>query len=147
MSLNDPLKSIEIKKLVFQWFKKLTDHAPVEEMIAMLSSRSLTMKFPEVSFTTEADFRNWYKTVTNKFFDQVHEVKTLDITIDGPKANVFLVVNWQARTWEPPDGYSKWEGVYAHQTWIVERDPENGDPVISMYAVTDFDPMDGPLRI
>ena len=62
-------------------------------------------------------------------------------------AEVKLVVNWQARIWEPPDAYSKWEGVYAHQNWVIERNPITGKPGISRYAVNKFESMAGPLKI
>ena len=42
-----------------------------------------------------------------------------------------LVVNWQAKVWNPPDAKSKWLGMDACQTWVVRllgrraaRDPE-----------------------
>ena len=71
----------------------------------------------------------------------------VDIVIDGDKADVKLVVNWQARTWDPPAGYSGWEGVYAHQTWLVERNGDTGKAAISRYSVDRFEPMEGPLQI
>ena len=30
-----------------------------------------------------------------------------------------LVVNWQAKVWNPPDAKSKWLGMDARQTWVV----------------------------
>ena len=32
-----------------------------------------------------------------------------------------LVVNWQAKVWNPPDAKSKWLGMDARQTWVVTR--------------------------
>lgn len=141
------LTTVSVKKLIYTWFKKLTDHAPVDEMLAMLNVDSLQMKFPEATLTSEQQFRDWYTTVTNKFFDQVHELKMLDVALDGDVATVELVVNWQARTWEPPAGYSGWEGVYAHQSWTVAISDKTGIPAITTYDVHTFEPMDGPLRI
>jgi hypothetical protein len=147
MQENKPLTTFEVKELVYYWFKKLTDHEPIEEMLQMLNTKKLEMSFPDTAIRSEEDFRSWYKTVTNLFFDQVHELKMLDIVINGDKADVKLVVNWQARTWEPPAGYSKWEGVYAHQTWLIEKNSNTGKPVISTYIVDKFEPMAGPLKI
>lgn len=148
MTSNKELTQADIKKLIYTWFKKLTDHAPVEEMVEMLDENDLEMKFPEATLKGVDDFKEWYHTVTHKFFDQVHELKMLDITIDGPQATVSLVVNWQARSWDPPAGYSKWDGVYAHQTWTVVADHPGEQPaVIQRYSVDKFEPMEGPLKI
>ena len=32
-----------------------------------------------------------------------------------------LVVNWQAKVWNPPNAKSKWLGMDARQTWVVTR--------------------------
>lgn len=139
--------TLKVKKMVYDWFKKITDHAPVQEMIEFLNPENLEMVFPEATLKSLEDFKEWYKKVTHAFFDQVHELKMLDIVIKDGKAEVYLVVNWQARTWNPPDGYSKWEGVYAHQTWVVEETENTHGAMITSYKVTKFEPMEGPLKI
>jgi hypothetical protein len=144
---NQELTKLQVKQLIYDWFIKLTDHAPVEEMISFLNPVNLEMQFPEKTLTSIEDFRQWYEKVTNMFFDQVHELKMLDIVIGGSRADVNLVVNWQARTWQPPAGYSKWEGVYAHQTWVVEAASNAHGAMITSYLVNKFDPMQGPLKI
>lgn len=138
----EALSTYKVKEFVYYWFKKLTDHAPMDELLSMLHTEDLLMKFPETVLQNENDFRKWYKTVTNKFFDQVHEIKMLEVSINGDTADVHLIVNWQARTWNPPDPYSKWEGVYAHQNWQVIKDRKTGKPVIRSYIVRKFDPME-----
>ena len=90
-------------------------------MISMLDTTDLEMKFPESTLKSEQDFRDWYKVVTNKFFDQVHEVKMLNVDVVDDAAAVHLVVNWQAKTWNPPEGYSRWNGAYVHQSWKMEQ--------------------------
>lgn len=134
------LTELEVKYLVYYWFKKLTDHAPVEDLIAMLNEKSLEMRFPEATLISINDFKDWYKTVIYKFFDQVHELKMLDIVIDNNQALVHLIVNWQARNWQAPQGYSEWQSVYAHQKWLVDKNAQ-GQLVITKYIVEKFDPM------
>ena len=53
-----------------------------------------------------------------------------------------LVVNWQARVWNPPDAKSKWLGMDARQTWVVGLS-EDGRPVIQKYVVDGIDLMEG----
>ena len=38
-------------------------------------------------------------------------MKELAITPRGSQADVKLVVNWQAKVWNPPDAKSKWLGM------------------------------------
>jgi hypothetical protein len=139
--MSGELTNREVQELVYTWFKKLTDKVPVEELLAMLSAEDLELRFPEKTLRGYADFREWYTTVTHLFFDQVHDVKMLAVDLDGIQATVNLVVNWQARTWEPPAAYSKWQGFYVHQTWSVKKHTKTGKPVIVSYQVGAFDPM------
>ncbi|MCK9460311.1 MAG: nuclear transport factor 2 family protein [Proteobacteria bacterium] len=139
----ETLTAWEVKELVYAWFKKLTDKAPAEELEAMLSAASLHMEFPGDSLRSQAEFRVWLHKVTNLFFDQVHDVLFLDVRLAGDKAEVNLVVNWQAKTWTPPAPYSEWTGSNVHQRWEVIRDPQSEKAVISEYIVGAFDRMKG----
>ncbi len=141
MAETNGLTGWEVKELVYTWFRKLTIKVPEEEMLALLSAESLEMRFPEETLRNHTDFKQWYKKVTHLFFDQVHELKMLDVDIRGDQATVHLIVNWQARTWNPPAGFSEWRGFNVHQKWIVVQDPKSGKPVISVYHVGEFDPM------
>ena len=131
----------DVKELVYSWFRRITIKVPVEELLSVLSSDELEMRFPEETLRSHSDFRKWYKTVTHLFFNQVHDVKMLDVDVKGDRALVSLIVNWQAETWDPPAPISKREGFYVHQTWVVKRDPSTGNLVIATYNVGEFDPM------
>jgi len=139
------LSSFQVRDLVYTWFRKLTDHAPLEEMQEMLSSSSLTMRFPEATIRSHEEFRQWYETVIRTYFDQLHELKMLDISIAGDGADVRLVVNWQARSWNPPDGYSHRLGLFAHQTWRVVLEGDRA--VIAEYSVERTVDMQGPVPV
>ncbi len=141
----ETLTDWEVKELVYTWFKKITVKVPVEELLAMLNSEELEMEFPEETLRSNDDFVKWYKVVTNKFFNQVHEVKLLDVDISEGQAKVNLIVNWQAHTWDPPAPFSKWAGFDIHQTWIVKRDSNLKKAVITKYHVGKLEPMQGPL--
>jgi hypothetical protein len=135
------LTNWEVQDLVYAWFHKITYKAPVEELQAMLSTEGLEMKFPDSTMKNHADFSQWYHTVTHLFFDQVHEIKFLAVSLDNELATVNLIVNWQARTWQPPAAFSEWQGAYVHQTWTVKKDAQTEKPVIVTYLVGQFDPM------
>jgi hypothetical protein len=139
----NPLTNLEANQLVYNWYKKLDVHAPVEEVLPLLMSEGLEMRFPEGTLRTLEDFKGWYSKVTNLFFDEVHDMKMLNIELDGETATVKLVVNWQARIWVPPSAKSKWLGFDAHQTWIVKRDKKTGKAVVATYIVDFLDPMEG----
>ena len=142
---DDALSSWEIQELIYEWFRKLTTKAPLEEMLGMLSSEELEMRFPERKLRNLADFKEWYHDVTHLFFDQVHEIKMLSIDIAGNEAIINLIVNWQARTWKAPAAFSEWQGFNIHQKWWVKKDQKTGKPVIIKYDVGELKPMD-PVR-
>lgn len=136
------LTQAEVHDLVYNWFRKLTIKVPVDEMLDMLSTDPLEMKFPEKTMRSQAEFKQWYDDVTHLFFDQVHDVRFLAVDVNGDEATVHLYVNWQARTWKAPAGFSEWQGWLVVQNWVVKHDPISGKAVIVKYEVGHMDPMD-----
>jgi hypothetical protein len=81
--------------------------------------------------------------VIRRFFDEVHTVKEVVPSGAGDVIDVKVVVNWQAKVWDPPEPTSKWLGMDAYQTWQVRRSPKTGRPVIVRYVVDDLVLMEG----
>jgi len=141
MSEPKALTNGEVQELVYVWFQKITDKASLDEMLSMLSNNELEMRFPETTIRSHTDFQRWYEETTNRFFDQMHNLKMLAVDLNGARASVTLVVNWQACTWKPPAPYSEWQGFNVHQAWTVERESGSGRPVITGYYVDKLDSM------
>lgn len=139
----EALTQAEIEDLADRWYKALDVHAPVEELHAMLLDDGNEMMWPEGPTHGHAEFTGWYDRVTRIFFDEVHTLTKVESRIDGDQAEVEVVVNWQARVWNPPAPKSEWLGFDAYQTWEVVRSPENGRAVIKRYVVDRLDPMPG----
>ena len=85
-----------ITKFVKDWFKKLDDHAPVDECYRMLARDGLEMHFPECTIWDFSTFADWYGRVIRLFFDEKHIIKSFPPKIDGDRAEISLEVAWQA---------------------------------------------------
>jgi len=140
------LSAQEVDKLARDWYHALDVHVPVEELLPMLSSSGLKMVFPEATLEGIDGFKGWYRDVTHKFFDEIHTVTSVDSQNHGDHADVKVVVNWQAKVWNPPDAKSKWLGFDAYQTWKVAR-AASGDAVILTYVVDELRPMEGSASL
>lgn len=143
MIVQSTLTEEEVRLLVTDWYGKLDRHAPVEELLPLLDDERLEMRFPETTVRGAADFPRWYSAVTSEFFDEVHELASLDVSLEGDEAAVTLVVDWQRRTWDPPAARSTWLGFHAAQRWTVRRSPSRGIAVIATYIVDSLTPMQG----
>ncbi|HLZ57027.1 MAG TPA: hypothetical protein VKR06_08780 [Ktedonosporobacter sp.] len=141
------LKQADVKQLVDDWYAKLDVHAPVEDLLPMLADQGLEMQFPEGIWHDKTAFSNWYTSVTNRFFDEIHTMKELSIAISGATATVQLVVNWQAHIWNPPAAKSEWLGFDAAQRWIVQASSQIQKPVIVTYIVQALTPMPGSATL
>jgi len=141
------LTNLEVNELVFKWYRKLDVHVKVEEILPMLISNGLEMRFPEATLNTIEEFKEWYRVVTNRFFDEAHTLCMVNVDSDQNQATVKIVVNWQAKIWDAPDAKSKWIGFDAYQTWIVKKDPNSGKAVIATYIVDSLQPMEGSASI
>ncbi len=143
------LAESEVRDMVLEWYKKLDVHAPMVEILPMVSDGELRMVFPEATLTSQADFESWYQRVIRVFFDEVHTMQELniDISSDGSQADIKLIVYWEASVWNPPDRNSKRLMMDAYQTWIVKRSPSSGLPVVVSYVVDKLDPKPGSAEL
>jgi hypothetical protein len=134
-----------VRLFVYDWFLALDQHFAPEQVLPMVAPDP-TVVLPEGRLHTTAEFADWYHAVTHRFFDEKHTLKRLDVTLVSPaEARVSLVVNWQARVWDPPADQSSWLGFDATQDWtIVLRD---GAPRIAVYDVRALDPMPGSATL
>jgi quinol monooxygenase YgiN len=123
----------EVRDFAVTWFDRLSERAPVEELLAMVTDAGLHMEFPEAMLTDEAEFRAWYAEVGRLFRAQSHVVEQLEVRpIDGTRAaDVEVTVIWRAR--QIPGGAPL--EFRARQSWRVERSLETGRPVIVTYQV------------
>lgn len=142
----DGLTEESVRQFVQDWYDALDRHDPIADVLPYLSRNGLTMRFPEATLHNVADFRDWYDAVTHRFFDEVHELKRVDVRLVSPAhADVSVVVNWQARVWNPPAARSEWLGFDASQTWSVVL--QDGAPRIRSYSVDDLAPMPGSAEL
>jgi hypothetical protein len=146
--LSEALTQEEISDLADRWYKALDVHAPVEELFGMLLDDGNVMEWPEGPTHGHAEFRDsWYERVIRIFFDEVHTITKVDAKIDGDSADVEVVVNWQAKVWNPPEPKSTFLGFDAYQSWEVVRSPETGKAVIKRYVVDRLEPMPGSATL
>jgi hypothetical protein len=128
-----------IENMAMDWYRKLDVHAPMIEILPMLSDEGdLKMVFPEATLTGLNAFEGWYQGVIRIFFDEVHTVKEVTSEIAGDRANVKVVVHWEASRWVPPARYSDRIKLDAFQTWEVKYSKKVNGPVITKYVVDDL---------
>lgn len=147
--MNDlaPLTEAEVQKFAKDWYLKLDVHAPMVELLPMLSENGLVMKFPEATLRSLAEFEGWYQGVIRIFFDEVHEVKKCVVTFSRDQAKADIIVKWEASVWNPPAEKSKRIKLDAYQTWIVQRSSQTGQPVVVSYSVDELKYHDGSAKL
>lgn len=138
-----PLKETEVSQFVAQWYHALDIHISLEGFLAMVADEGIEFRFPEVTVTDKAGLTDWYHRVTNTFFNEIHEIKELAITVEGNNATVKLTVLWQESHWDAPAPNSERQAFLAGQTWKVKRSDKTGQPVVVAYIVDTFDPVGG----
>jgi len=141
------LTEAAIQTMVADWYRALDRHVDLDIALRYLVDDGLEMRFPETTARGHSGFADWYKAVTNRFFDEVHTVTSVDITsISDDSASVKVVVNWQATIWNPPSPKSQWLGFDAFQTWELSAGP-GGSAQIRTYAVDALEPMPGSASL
>jgi hypothetical protein len=107
------------------WFLALDEHVPIERAYAFLADDGLNMQFPDGDIRDYSSFRRWYDRVTHLFFDEIHNVHSVEGTLHGEGAELRVVVGWQASWFEPPAAKSKRTSMDATQDWTVRRSAKN----------------------
>ncbi|MFY9733674.1 MAG: hypothetical protein WAL02_00865, partial [Rhodoplanes sp.] len=76
--LNAPLTNEEIRVFAAEWYRKLDEHVPANELVPMIADRGLEFHLPETVLRNRDDFCRWYAGggdlpgVVNVFFDEQH---------------------------------------------------------------------------
>jgi hypothetical protein len=141
------ITNAEVQELLSMWYQKLDDHAPFEEIAPCWGDEPLKMVLPEGTLNTLSEIRQWYSKVINLFFDEVHTLKTVTTILKGDRAEVKIVVKWEASRWTPPAARSERIIADAHQTWEVARSPHTGKVVILAYVVNSLEYHEGSARL
>jgi len=147
MANQGTITDAELWDFAADWYRKLDVHVPVEQILPGLADAELEMRFPEATERGHDGFKHWYERVIRIFFDEVHTLKEARIVEDGPQPRCKVVVNWQARVWNPPEPKSKWLGFDAYQTWVVRRSPDGGQLQVVTYIVDELKPMEGSASL
>ena len=124
-----------INKFAAAWYLGLDQHAP-EEALAVLVADDVEMVFPEATLHGVSDFLAWYRGgnysngdkapgVINIFFDENHNVVSVEPTLTPEGADVKIVVAWQASWFVPPAAKSKRTSLDAIQTWKLRPSTKN----------------------
>lgn len=128
------LNEAQIKAFAAEWYRLLDIHADAKDLVVFLAIPGLDMMFPGAPITDEASFRLWYEGkdgpggldgVINIFFDEVHNVVSVDSKINGDTAELLVVVAWAASWFERGAAKSKRTSMNATQTWTVRRSDRN----------------------
>jgi len=115
----------QIKTFVAAWYLALDQHVPIEQAYTFLADEGLNIQFPDGDIRDFDSFKKWYDRVTNLFFDENHNVQSVEGTIEGDRANLRVVVGWQASWFEPPAAKSKRTSMDASQNWTVRKSSKN----------------------
>jgi hypothetical protein len=121
----DRITEAQIKEFAAAWFLALDRHVDIDEAYSFLAERDLHMVFPDGDIRDFASFKQWYDRVTNLFFDENHNLVSVDATVRGDAADVRVVVAWQASWFEAPAAKSKRTAMDATQDWTVRQSTRN----------------------
>lgn len=135
MSGHNGMTKEQIDAFVAAWYLALDQHAPIDQM-ARLVSDDVQMIFPEKTLHGKSDFLAWciggtYSDgdqapgVYNIFFDENHNVVSVEAQVSGDGADLDVVVAWQASLFIPPAAKSKRVSLDAIQKWTVKASDQN----------------------
>ena len=126
----------QIQAFAAAWYQALDFHVPTEEILKLVADENVSMIFPEKTLHGVGDFLAWYAGgtysdgeqapgVINIFFDENHNVVSVDPTIGDDGVEVQVVVAWQASVFNPPAAKSKRVSADFTQAWTLRPSTKN----------------------
>ena len=144
-----PLNRAEIEAFAAEWYRRLDEHVPVDQVVAMVAPGEVEFRLPEATLISAEQVGQWYAGggsfagVIHVFFDEVHTLRSVEVAPEnergGERTRVDVVVNWQARIWRPPAPRSERLAFDAVQRWELVP-AADGRPLIVRYIVDELRP-------
>jgi hypothetical protein len=136
-----PVTESEIRHLVAEFYSKLDAHAPVDEYAQFFAfdEEDFLMQFPSETLHSWEDFKQWYDSSINLYFDEIHQLKEINATPNGNHTDVKAIVHWEGSLWKAPTSHSKRIIADAHHTWVVKRCSQTLKPLFKSYVVHKLD--------
>lgn len=132
-----------------EWYRKLDEHVPANELVPMIADRGLEFHLPETVLRNRDDFCRWYAGggdlpgVVNVFFDEQHTLSR----IVASRADDVRVLLWLSIGRHAAGSRRNLtaNGLVTTPTklWEMARSPSTGKPVIVRYVVDELKPMPG----
>jgi hypothetical protein len=149
MTGNRSLTEAKILAFTRAWYLALDQHAPAAECMTMVAD-DVRMIFPEKTLHGKGDFAAWYAGgvysdgekapgVINIFFNESHNVVSVESEIRGNEATLEVVVAWQASWFVAPESKSRRVSLDAIQAWVVRATDKNahGIEIVSYNAMAE----------
>lgn len=140
----------QVERFAAAWYQALDFHVPTDEVCTLVAQDDVQMIFPEKTLHGLDDFKAWYSGgtysdgeqapgVINIFFDENHNVVSVESSIAGDTAEARVVVAWQASSFTPPEAKSKRVSADFTQMWKMRRSDRNpyGLEITSYNAVAE----------
>ena len=116
-----------VQNALLGWYAGTNDHKPVEQLLKYLAD-DVQMYYPDSPkpITGKEAFVAWYANALVHYFDETHQIESIDIRIEGRKATVAVVVRWECRMWAPGDAKSSYQAFLSHQRVEFEKSAADG---------------------
>ncbi|MBX3427468.1 MAG: antibiotic biosynthesis monooxygenase [Pirellulales bacterium] len=124
-----------VRRFAQEWFDKLSNRAPVEQLLALAADNGLDIRFPDARLRNHAEFAAWYASVGERFDEQEHVLESLATQPSEAGMLVFVTVVWKAR--QKSDGQRL--AMRANQTWTLGRAGADNLPVVLSYNVNSLE--------
>jgi hypothetical protein len=136
MTVEQAITAQQVEAFAAAWYQALDFHVPTEEILKLVADENVQMIFPEKTLHGVGDFIAWYSGgtysdgeqapgVINIFFDENHNIVSVEPAIGPDGAEVQVVVAWQASWFVPPAAKSKRVSADFAQAWTLRRSNKN----------------------
>jgi len=132
-----------VTKLLFRFYELLDQRAYLADFYEILDE-TFSITYEEKVWKGWRGFED-HQEGKRSMFDEIHELTSTEITLNGEKASANTRIHWEGSVWRPPEPHShRLKGKVWH-SWTFRSHPKTGKPVIRSQIVDKLELTEGEL--
>lgn len=135
--MTQPITEEDVKHLIHEWGRLHNDHAPLSAFMSIIAEEGFEIWFGDFVLKGYAGLEE-HQEIKRQFFDEAHIYNSIDVKVFADRAEAKSVVQWEASIREAPAPRSTRLKAVIQHSWLIQRSPKSGKPVIMHHIVDSF---------
>jgi hypothetical protein len=132
----------ELREIILTWWKLQDAHAGLSAFLPIIAAEGFEIRLGDRSMKGYQGLEE-HRELKRMFFDESHDMKSLDVDISKDGAEARSVTRWEASYRVEPSPSSRKVKAELIHSWSLKRSSSTKKAVIVRQVLTSFEPLPG----